>query len=85
MRRTAVQPYRTALHRSKEVSNTKAIVVDSMEYSANTPVRRKRHLIGEIESGSKPGKPAVFLVTARMAASCVKEYVTRSVLLGYGS
>ena len=73
------------MSRSKEVSNSKAIVVDSMEYSVNTSIRGKRHLTGEIESGSKPGKPAVFLVTARMAASCVKEYVTRSVLLGYGS
>ena len=46
------------------MSYSKAIVVDSMEYSVNTSVRGKRHLTGEIESGSKPGKPAVFLVTA---------------------
>ena len=39
-----------------------------MEYSVNTSVRGKRHFTGEIESGSKPGKPAVFLVTVEAAA-----------------
>ena len=40
-----------------------------MEYSVNTSVRGKRHFTGEIESGSKPGKPAVFLVTVEAAAN----------------